>query len=118
MTLLTALSQANTMRPNAADDAIKAAQLYELEGRVAEMFGVDPPANPYDPESDEDYELLMPAPYDEMYRWYLMAMIDLANEETDLYANDMEVFNASWDRAAAWYRRTTRPAPNRNWRVM
>lgn len=118
MTLLTALSQANTMRPNAADDTIKIAQLYELEGDVAEMLHVSPPTNPYDPDSDEDYELLMPHPYDEVYRWYLMAMIDLANEETQLYADDMAMFNAAWARAASWYRRTTRPADTRNWRTM
>ena len=118
MTLLTALSQANTMRPNAADDTIKVAQLYELEGDVAEMLGVTPPTNQYDPTSDDDYELLMPFPYDEIYRWYLMAMIDLANEETSLYADDMSMFNAAWNRAASWYRRTTMPKNKQNWRVM
>jgi hypothetical protein len=45
-------------------------------------------------------------------------MIDMANEETNLYQNDMEMFNAAWTRAASWYRRKTKAPDKGNWRVM
>lgn len=119
MTILTALSEANKLRPNDADDSIKINQLFRgLEGEVAEMIGVDPPEYTYDPADPEDMELLMPYPYDDIYIWYLCAQIDLANEETALYENDMTVFNSMWARGQAWYRRNNRAFSTRNWKVM
>ena len=115
MYLLKALDEANKIRPNAAHDDIKAAQLFQgLEAEVAELMGEAIPDCTY----PEDSELLMPYPYDDIYRWYLCAQIDLMNEETQLYANDMEVFNAAWARAQAWYRRSVRNKIDKNWRVM
>lgn len=121
MTILTALDEANKLRPNDAHDDIKVSQLMQgLEGEVAELFGLTPPEYTYDPtdEDPDDMELLMPYPYDDIYRWYLCAQIDLANEETALYENDMAVFNAAWARARAWVRRQNRPDKSRNWRVL
>ena len=115
MTLLKALEEANKIRPNAANDDIKAPQLFQgLEAEVAELLGEAIPDNPF----PDDVELLMPYPYDDIYRAYLCAQIDLMNEETQLYAVDMEVFNAAWARAQAWYRRNFRSMVRDNWRVM
>lgn len=121
MTILTALDEANKLRPNDAHDEIKVSQLMQgLEGDVAELLNVDCPEYELDTESQDpdDMELLMPYPYDNIYTLYLMAMIDLANEETALYENDMAVFNAAWARARAWVRRQNRPDKSRNWRVL
>ena len=123
MTILTALDQAYKTRPTAAHKSILTDQLMRgLEGEVAAMFGMDPPEYefvvPEPPDVQEDLELLMPYPYDDIYLWYLCAQIDLANEETQLYENDLEVFNAAWARAQAWYRRETRKFDKRNWKVM
>lgn len=115
MTLQEALNDANMVRPNDADDAIKAKELYKgLEGKVADMIGIDCPECPF----PDDAELLMPDPFDDIYQWYIMAVIDLYNEETELYANDYRVFEAKWAAAQAWYRRQTRPTNRKNWRVM
>ena len=115
MQLLDALDSANKLRPNDAHDDIKAQQLFAgLEGEVAEMMGVDAPENTY----PTDTELLMPFPYDDIYIWYLCAQIDLANEETQLYENDMTIFNEAWARAQAWYRRNNRSKLKKNWRTL
>lgn len=115
MTLQDALSEANMVRPNDQDDGIKARELYQgLEGRVADMLGVDPPECPW----PNDAELLMPEPFDDIYRWYLMTIIDLFNEETQLYADDARIFEAKWSAAQAWYRRQTRAFSKKNWRTM
>lgn len=117
MTLLTVLDMANKVRPNAAHDDIKTKLLFQqLEGDVADMIGIEPPEYEYD--AQNDIELLMPAPYDDIYLWFLCSQIDLMNEETDLYENDKEAFNAAWARAQAWYRRNTRKKDKRNWKVM
>lgn len=117
MTIHTVLDHANKMRPNDAHDDIKVRILMqEVEGDVAEMFGLDPPEYEYDAETD--YELLMPHPYDDIYLWHLCAQIDIMNEETQLYEDDMEYFNAAWARAQAWYRRNNRKLRKKNWKVM
>lgn len=117
MTLFKVLDQANKVRPNAAHEEIKVQILMQqLEGDVAEMLGEDPPEYELDPE--EDYEFLMPYPYDDIYLWFLCAQIDIMNEETQLYENDIELFNAAWARAQAWYRRNNRKESKKNWKVM
>jgi len=119
MYLLDVLDKANKMRPNAAHDDIKVMLLFKnLEGDVAEMLGVDPPEYTYDVSDPVDIELLMPHPYDDIYLWFLCAQIDIMNEESQLYGNDMEIFNTAWARAQAWYRRNTRKFSKNNWKVM
>ncbi len=100
MTLKQAIVEADKLRPNAVPDALKAAWIFELEADLAEMMEVDEPKNTW-PESDS--VLLMPDGHNSMYYLYLMAMIDNANEETALYANDMAVAQNAIDEARAWW---------------
>ena len=119
MLLLTAIDQAYKTRPNAIHKDILIDQLMRgLEGDVAEMFGVDPPEYTYNASEPEDMELLLPAPYDDVYLWYLCAQIDLMNEETQLYQHDSAVYNAAWERAQSWYRRSERARRKKNWSVL
>lgn len=114
MTLAEAMESADIMRPNAANKTLLAELLIKgLEGDVAEMMGVEAPVNQY----PSDMELLMPHPYNNIYALYLAAQIDLLNEEPQLYANDMAVFNTEWARAQAWWRRNHR-ARSGDWKVM
>lgn len=97
MTLSEAIEQANYLRPNAIDDIPKQGWIRELEGELAEMMGDDVP------EVDSDSELLMPAPYDHIYPLYLAAMIDYAQEETQLYSVDIQIANSAIHQARAWW---------------
>lgn len=110
----TAISRANALRPNALGPEQKYAWLYELEGKLAEQMGIDAPTNPY----PNNAELMIPAPYDNVYELYIIAMIDYYNNEVNLYTNDMQVFNAALDETKAWLRRTNCPQPIKNWSVM
>ena len=101
MKLLEAISYADTLRPNAIDDKLKAMWLWELEAEVAELMEVELPENTF----PEDCDLLMPSPQDNIYYLYLMAKIDLAVEDTQLYVNDMTVYNAAVLDAKKWWRR-------------
>lgn len=101
MTLVNAIAKANELRPNSIDDEFKAQWVAELEGEVAEMMGTGAPYFDY----PNDADLLMPAPHDYIYVYRLCAMIDAANEETTLYANDSVVFNDAMQKAQSWWRR-------------
>lgn len=113
MKIKTAISRADTLRPNTLDEEQKYAWLIELDGKLSESMGVDIPENPF----PEDGDLLMPAPCDNIYELYLVAMIDYYNQETGLYANDMEMFNAALNEAKAWWIRHNRPEYAGNWRL-
>lgn len=114
-----AIKRADALRPNAIAEERKADWVYELEGRLAEtrhappLGVVPPPARAW----PADSALAMPPPYDMIYERYLCAMIDLANEDTDLYSNDMAMFESTYKDAIAWWRRTHRPGPAMGWRV-
>ena len=108
-----AIKRADALRPNAIGEERKADWLYELEGRLAQTRHAPPPARSW----PADSALAMPPPYDTVYERYLCAMIDLANEDTGLYANDMAVFESTYSAAVAWWRRTHCPAPAGRWEV-
>jgi len=56
-------------------------------------------------ESDLNKELLIPAPWDEAYIYYMHSVIDRDNEETDLYNNDIALLNAVMDNLrTSWIR--------------
>lgn len=114
MYLKEAIKRCDQMRPNTIDEEMKAEWLYELEGRLAHVMNAPSPERVW----PEDSELSMPAPYEQVYERYLCAMIDLANQETDLYANDAAFFEQTWAEATAWWNRTHRPEPSQNWKVM
>ena len=101
MTVKESIKRADALRPNAIDEEMKAEWLVRFDGEIAELMGIDAPKLQW----PEDQELLMPYPKDEIYPLYLMARIDLANEETALYQNDMIVANQAITEAKAWWYR-------------
>ncbi len=115
MTVTEAIAAADLMRPNTLNDEQKARFLYELDCNVAELQGVDQPSFVW---PEEDAELLMPAPHDNIYALYLAAKIDYYNQESAMYANDMAVYNSAYDEACAWWRRHNVPESLGNWKVM
>ena len=88
--------------------------------RWSDVFGpIGPAAEPVTPE-EADYagygpdtdinstELLIKAPYDEIYPLYLEMRIDLENNEIERYNNDAKLFDEAWKRFAWQYNRTHR----------
>ena len=113
MTLKNAIKRADEIRPNDISDELKAAWIFETEGVIAEMTGKKAPENTF----PADTELLMPAPYDNIYYLYAAAMIDHAQQDSELYYNDMTMYNAALTAAMGWYRRHNVPEYGGNWRV-
>ena len=56
-------------------------------------------------DTDRDFELLTPAPYDKMYEVYCAAQIDRNYEEAERYSVDMSVYNQlRQDFGVFWFR--------------
>ena len=115
MTVKEAMKRADALRMNTVSDEQKAAWVSDLDGQLAEMFGIEPPVNNW---PEEDRVLLMPAPHDDVYVFYLVAMIDYYNQESTMYVNDMDIYNRAMKDARAWWRRGHRPKSAGDWRVM
>lgn len=102
MKMKEAMDRADRIRPNAVHPDDKKHALWELESQFAEMIGEDIPDW-----SDEDYdgELIVADPYSVVYVLSLMAYIDFAQEEMDLYQVDAMLANQKQTEVKALYRR-------------
>ena len=65
--------------------------------------------NGYDENTDMETELLVPAPFDEVYLRWLEAQIDYANGEYDKYNNAILMYQTAYDGYANYYNRTHMP---------
>ena len=63
----------------------------------------------YSPDTDAETELLVPAPYDILYRWYLESQIDLGNMEIGKYNNTKSLFNSAYLTFTDYWNRTHMP---------
>ena len=107
-TLQQALTRIDTICPNAWDDAAKLLWLNECESMIqTRILGTAPEqCITYDADTDRSTKLLVPAPFDRLYVYYVIAMCDYAAHETAHYADSMALFNAALDEYAKWYQRT------------
>lgn len=107
-TLQQALTRIDTICPNAWDDAAKLLWLNECESMIqTRILGTAPEACiTYDADTARTTVLLVPAPFDRLYVYYVIAMCDYAAHETAHYADSMMLFNAALDEYAKWYQRT------------
>ena len=101
MNLLKAIARADSVRPNAIDNDLKADWIMELEAEIAECMYAELTENTF----PNDMELLMPYPHDNIYYLFLCAKIDFAMEDTESYVNDMAAANQAIDEAKKWWRR-------------
>lgn len=108
MYLRRAMAAADGLRPNTVDEVLKSEWLQQLEGEFAETLQVDIPEWKW----PEDQELIMPAPVDQVYVFWLCAMIDWAQLDMNLYQIDKAMFDEAHASALAWWRRHNRPRVN------
>lgn len=112
MDIKTAIKIADEMKPNAFSVTVKTQWINEVEGKVqTDIFLLaSEELTFYDAGEDQETELLVKPPHDRLYWAYLIAMIDLANEEYKKYANSVQVFNSFWSEFERWYTERFRPA--------
>lgn len=109
MRLHEAINAADRMRPNSVGEPDKISAIYRLERDFAEMMEVDPPEWDLD---EEDPELLIAAPHDQVYPVYLLPFIDIMQEEIDKYQADSVASNQMLAEVKSAYRRGHRFTKN------
>ena len=117
MTLGEAIFLVDDLKPNQVEEARKIEWLSRLDQRVFDELicrhkgdeNTPEHFDGYTQETDRDTALLIPAPYDEVYRFYLELHIDRVNLENDKYNDDSAMFNELWDQYARKYHREHRP---------
>ena len=102
MKMREAMDRADRMRPNAVHFEDKKHALWEQESQFAEMIGEDIPDWS---DEDADPELIVADPYSIVYVLSLMAFVDYAQEEMDLYQVDAMMANQKEAEVKALYRR-------------
>ena len=115
MTLMEAMHRADALKPNSYSSAEKIKWLSILDGLVKKKIidthegGEDVTFNGYEEDSDLTTELLVPAPYDDIYVHWLTMQIDLNNGEYARYNNSAMVYNSAYQDFANHYNRTHMP---------
>ena len=115
MTITEAITRTDTMKPNAYSTNDKISWLSRLDGMVKRLIidthedGEDIIFAGYDSDTDMETELLVPAPFDDIYLRWLEAQIDYANAEYNKYNNSIIMFNSAFEVYSSYYNRNHMP---------
>ena len=116
MTLSEAITRAQKLKPDIYGDEILAGWISELDGKLSlELLHMAEPVS-YRYPADAGTALLVPAPYNNVYELYIVAMTDFHNRQMDSYQNDMQMVNEAMDEYRAWYRRNNMPPALGGWK--
>ena len=111
MTIIQAIQRLDALKPNTYSTRQKILWLSQLEAMVqslvidAHMDGGDPFTG-FTDQTDTDTRLLMAAPFDMAYLYWLEAQIHYANEDLDLYNRTITLFNGVYGEFKAAYKRS------------
>ena len=115
MTIMDALYRIDELKPNSYSQTEKIKWLSTLDGIVKSEIidthegGEGIVFNGYDENADLNTELLIPAPYDDIYLRWLEAQIDYTNGEYGKYNNSMAMYNTAYTSFQNYYNRTHMP---------
>ena len=116
MTIREAIDKTDTMKPNMMPEWLKFKYLTEIDGLIhdeivmAHEHTQEQEERPvYTVDSDPDTELIVPAPYDELYVYRLMSKIDIQNQEDERYMIDNQHFENAYDMMSDWWTRNHMP---------
>ena len=118
MTVLEALNRIEILKPNGYSHTEQIKWLSTLDGNIKKTIidthegGEDIAFTPYS-ETDLTKEMLVPAPYDELYIHWLEAKIDYANGEYAKYQNSKTMYNDAFSDFERYYNRTHMPKGNK-----
>jgi hypothetical protein len=115
MTILEAINRVDTTKPNSYTQIEKVDWLSTLDGIIKNEIinthegGEAIVFEGYTPDTNLDTELLVPAPYDEIYIRWLEARIDYANGEYKKYNNSTMAYNTAFEKYSSYYNRINMP---------
>jgi hypothetical protein len=113
MTIIEAINGIDTIKPNKYTTEQKIEWLKKLDGLLKEQV-IDTHEGGRDIVIGENYnendtELIVSAPHDELYIHYLAMKIDFANNEYRKYNNSASMYNESLLEFKKWYNREHMP---------
>ena len=115
MTINEAINTIDNMKHNTYSQHDKVAWLSRLDSMIKRLIidthegGEDVTFIGYDDNGDLNVEMLVPAPFDEVYLRWLEAKIDYTNGEYDKYNNSILMYQAAYDGYANYYNRNHMP---------
>ena len=115
MTIREAIDRIDSHKHNIYSQNDKIAWLSRLDGMVKKLIidvheGADQVEfTGYNDRTDLNTEMLVPAPFDEMYLRWLEAQMDYSSGEYDKYNNAMAMYQTAYDGYANYYRRNHMP---------
>lgn len=118
MTIIEAINQIDAKKPNTYEQQEKVRWLSTLDGHIKRIIidthegAEDIEFTGYDDTTDVMSELLVPAPYDEIYLFYLESKIDYYNGEYNKYNNSVTMYNNAFSEYANYYNRSNMPKNN------
>lgn len=114
MTIIEAINKLDDLKHNTYTQSNKVEWLSRLDAMVKKFIidtheGEEVTFNGYDDSTDTSTELLVPAPFDEVYLLWMEAQIDYYNGEYEKYNNSSDMFNTSYNSYQNYYNRTHMP---------
>ena len=115
MKIIEAINQIDSLKHNTYSQRDKILWLSRLDSMVKRLIidthegGEDVIFTGYTETTDPETELLVSAPFDEMYLRWLEAQIDYANGEYGKYNNSILMYQTSYDGYANYYNRNHMP---------
>lgn len=115
MTIIEAISRVDNQKFNTIDQDQKVKWLSKLDNMVKTQIidthegGEHVTFTGYDSDKDLHTQLLVSAPFDEVYLRWMEAQIDYSNGEIDKYNISITMFNTEFEAYATWYHRNHMP---------
>lgn len=111
------IEHVDNVKPNAYGEEDKFKWLCDLDGMVKRLVFQDSDPVGYEYPRDMDKELLVPAPFDNVYDLYMESMIDFHNREYNHYNNSTQMFYTRFDEYKKAYIREHTPKSSGNYRL-
>ena len=112
MTIMEAIANADTLKPNQIDKVIKIKWLSELDGRIKneiiDSYGKGEVFTGYTEKKSRDTVLIVPEPYDSLYIDWLIWHIEESYNEQGNANNTYSKFENTFEAYKRWYIRTHR----------
>ena len=115
MTIMEAIHRIDSVKPNRYSQQEKVQWLSALDGIIKREIidthegAMEIDFEGYGDDTDLKTKLLIEAPYDEIYLFWLESKIDYWNGETKKYNNSMAMYNTALGEFSKYYNRTHKP---------
>ena len=114
MKIIEAINRIDSLKHNTYTQSDKLEWLSRLDAMVKQHIidtheGDEITFTGYDDNTDLQVELLIPAPYDEVYLRWMEAQIDYHNGEYDKYNNAIDMWSTAYEGYRNYYNRTHMP---------